>query len=220
MNGRKVTLEEIRKIKLLRSQGHSIIEIGNELKRPKTTIFRYIQDVKVLPEFLKNWAGKRGGSKKRQLLKEKKSLEEARELISELSYREKFILLSALYWGEGSKKSFGLSNTDPNLIRVFIACLKDVFKIDKTRLRVSIRIYEDLNKEKCLDFWSGITGIQKENFVNVNILAGKKKGKLEYGMCRVRVLKGGDFLKKIVGVNKVITDLIVPIAQLDRAPHS
>ena len=220
MNGRKVSLDEVRIIKLLRSQGYSIIEISKELKRPKTTIFRHIKNVKILPEFLKNWAGKRGGSKKRQLLKEKKSLEEAKELIQELSYKEKFILLSALYWGEGSKRDFGLSNTDPNLIRVFISCLKDVFKIDETKLRVSIRIYQDLDKNKCLDFWSKVTGIKKENFVNVNILAGKKKGKLEYGMCRIRVTKGGDFLKKIVSINRVVTDLIVPIAQLDRAPHS
>lgn len=220
MNGKRVSPKEVSKIKLLRSQGYSIIEIGNELKRPKTTIFRYIQDVEILPEFLKNWVGKRGGSRKRKRLKEIKSLEKAKDLIHELSYREKFILLSALYWGEGSKKDFGLSNTDPNLIRVFITCLRDVFKIDKTKLRVSIRIYEDLDKEKCLDFWSKITGVRKENFVNVNILAGKKKGKLEYGMCRVRVVRGGDFLKSIVSINKVITDLIVPIAQLDRAPHS
>ena len=220
MNGRKVNPEEISKIKLLRSQGYSIIEISNELKRPKTTIFRYIQDVKILPEFLKNWAGKRGGSRKRKALKEAKSLKEAKELVRDLSYREKFILLSALYWGEGSKKSFGLSNTDPNLIRVFLNCLKEVFGIDATKLRVSIRIYEDLDKEKCLDFWSRVTGVRKNNFVSVNILEGKKRGKLEYGMCRVRVLKGGDFLKKIVSVNKVITDLIVPIAQLDRASHS
>jgi hypothetical protein len=108
--------------------------------------------------------------KKRKLLKEIKSLNEAKNLIRELSYREKLILLSALYWGEGSKGDFGLSNTDPNLIRVFISCLKDVFNINKARLRVSIRIYEDLDKEKCLDFWSKVTGIKKEDFINVNIL--------------------------------------------------
>ena len=220
MNGRKVTLGEINKIKLLRSQGYSIIEIGNKLKRPKTTIFRYVQGVKILPKFFKNWAGKREGSRKRKVLKELEFLKEAKSLIRELSYREKFVFLSALYWGEGSKKDFGLSNTDPNLIKVFICCLKDVFKIDKSKLRVSIRIYEDLDINKCLNFWSKITGIRKEDFVNVNILAGKKKGKLDHGMCRVRIIKGGDLLKKIKSINKVITDLIVPIAQLDRASHS
>lgn len=213
-------MDEINKIKSLRSQGYSIIEIGKELKRPKTTIFRHMQGVKILPKFLINWAGKRGGSKKRKKLKEIKFFAEAKRLIQELSYKEKIILLSALYWGEGSKRDFGLSNTDPNLIRVFIGCLKDVFKIDKSELRVSIRAYEDLDKNKCLNFWSKVTGVKKEDFVNVNILAGRKKGKLEYGMCRVRVTKGGDFLKKIKSINKVVANLIVPIAQMDRASHS
>ena len=98
--------DEIREIKLLRSQGYSIIEISNKLNRPKTTIFRYIKGIEILPEFLKNWAGKRGGSKKRKVLKESESLREARSLIPDLTYREKLILLSALYWGEGSKGDF------------------------------------------------------------------------------------------------------------------
>jgi hypothetical protein len=210
MNGKKVGLNEIREIKTLRSHGYSIIEIGKKLNRPKTTIFRHVQDIEVLPEYLRNWAGKRGGSKKRKALKEAESLKEARKLIKELSYKEKFILLSALYWGEGSKKSFGLSNTDPNLIKVFLKCLKDLFEVNTEKLRVSIRIYEDLNRQKCLDFWSKVTGVQRDNFVSVNILKGKKRGKLEYGMCRIRVTKGGDFLKKIIGLNKVIVDLLSP----------
>ena len=213
-------LDEIQEIKSLRSRGYSIIEIGDKLKRSNTTIFRYIQGVKILPEFFKNWAGKRGGSKKRKTIKEIRSLEEAKKLIKVLSYKEKLILLSALYWGEGSKKDFGLSNTDPNLIRTFVNCLKDVFKIEDTRLRISIRIYQDLDREKCLEFWSKVTGVRKDNFVSINVLEGKKKGKLEYGMCRVRVLKGGDLLKKIVSINKVVANLIVPIAQMDRASHS
>lgn len=208
MNGKKVSLNEIREIKLLRSQGYSIIEIGNKLKRPKTTIFRYVQGVEILPKFLKNWAGKRGGSKKRKALKEASSLKEAGRLIEDLSHKEKFILLSALYWGEGSKKSFGLSNTDPNLIRVFLKCLKDIFGIDGSRLRISIRIYDDLDRRKCLDFWSRVTGVKRDKFISVNVLKGKKKGKLEYGMCRIRVTKGGDYLKKIFSVNKIVTNLM------------
>jgi hypothetical protein len=210
MNGKKVSLSEEKEIKELRSHGYSIIEIGKKLNRPKTTVFRYIQGIGVLPEYFKNWAGKRGGSKKRKALKEAESLKEAQKLIQELSYKEKFILLSALYWGEGSKKSFGLSNTDPNLIRVFLKCLKDLFEVNATSLRVSIRIYEDLDRQKCLNFWSKVTGVQKKSFVSVNILKGKKKGKLKYGMCRIRVKKGGDFLKRIIGINKVVADLMSP----------
>lgn len=196
--------EKIDKIKLLRSQGFSLPEISNQVKVPKTTVFRYIQGVNMLPEFLSTWRGKRGGSIKRKLQKEQKALEEGKKLVGQLSSKEKLLFISALYWAEGSKKDFGLSNTDPALIKVFIEGLKDIFGLKQNELKVSVRIYEDLDREKCLAFWSNITGIPKENFINVNVLPGKKKGKLEYGMCRIRVTKGGDLLKKIIGINKAV----------------
>lgn len=206
----KVTnLDIIKKIKHLRSQGYSLPEISNETKVPKTTIFRYIQGVEILPEFKSIWAGKRGGSKKLKLRRENEAYQEAINLFKELSVKEKLLFLSAIYWGEGSKKSFGLSNTDPKLIGVFVNVLREIFGITEDRFRVSIRIYEDLDKEKCLNFWSSIVRIPKEKFINVDILKGKKKGKLEHGMCRVRILKGGDILKKIMGVNRVITEMFM-----------
>ncbi|MDP3987625.1 MAG: hypothetical protein Q8P80_00575 [Candidatus Levybacteria bacterium] len=205
---RKTDLETIKKIKFLRSQGYSLPEISKETSVPKTTIFRHIQNVEILPEFKDQWFGKRGGSKKRKLKREEEAYKEAIDLIKELSNKEKLLFLSAIYWGEGSKNEFGLSNTDPKLINVFINSLRDVFGVKNDRFRVSIRIYEDLDKNKCLDFWSKVVNIQKEKFVNVNVLKGKKKGKLEYGMCRIRILKGGDIFKKIMGVNRVITEML------------
>lgn len=208
MKGKKPSKEVIEKMKLLRSQGKSLPEISQAVTVPKTTIFRYIQGVEIQPEFLSDWVEKRGGSKQKKKLQEKKAFEEGKKLVGELSYKEKMIFLTALYWAEGSKRDFSLSNTDPDLIRFFVQGLREVFFITDERLRVSVRIYEDLDREKCLSFWSDIIGIPKEKFVNVNILAGKKKGKLAYGMCRVRVTKGGELLKKIVGVNKAIVSTL------------
>lgn len=213
MRGKIVTPEDRERIIVLRKRGFSLPEISATLNIPKTTVLRYIKGVEILPEFLANWAGKRGGSKKRKLVKEKKAFEQAEALLKELSYREKLLFICALYWGEGTKGGFGLSNTDSNLIKIFMQGLIEVFDISKERFRISVRIYEDLNKEKCLDFWSTVVGIPKEKFVSINILQGKKKGKLEYGMCRIRITKGGDILKKIVAVNKVVTNIFVPIAQ-------
>ncbi len=155
---------------------------------------------------------KRGGSKKRKELKVQQSLLEANNTISDLSFKEKMIFISALYWGEGSKGDFGLSNTDPALIKVFVSGLRNVFHIPDDRLRISIRIYEDLDRDECLQFWSEIVNIPKENFVNVNILPGKKMGKLKYGMCRVRVAKGEELLKKMKALYEVVASRFVPIA--------
>lgn len=108
--------------------------------------------------------------------------------------------MSALYWGEGNKKDFNLINSDPDLIKVFVKGLKDLFGIPANKLKISIRIYEDLDKIKCLNFWSGITKVPVHKFVSVNVLKGKKKGKLNNGMCRVRVEKGGNLLKYMLAI--------------------
>lgn len=204
---KRLTKDEIGKIKQLRSRGYSLPEISRELSIAKTTVFVYLKDVEILPEFKAQWLGKRGGSKKRQLAKEAQALKYVKEQIKNVSYKEKLLFISALYWAEGSKKDCGLSNTDPNLIKVYINGLREVFKIEDDRFRISIRIYEDLNKDKCLNFWSNVVNIPKEKFVNVNVLKGKKFGKLKYGMCRIRVSKGGDILKRLIAVNKVISEL-------------
>lgn len=197
-------IKKIKKIKFLRRRGYSLPEISAELGIAKTTAFRYVQNVKVRPEYGDILKIKRGGSRKRKEIKEQNALEEAREFAN-LSDREKILFISALYWGEGSKGDFGLTNTDHNLIKVFVSGLK-LLGITEDRLGVSVRIYEDLDKEECLRFWAEIVGIPKEKFVSVNVLKGKKLGKLTYGMCRVRVRKGGDLLKKLKGINKVVAE--------------
>lgn len=212
MNKKRLNSTTIQKIRYLRSQGYSLPEISEKLSIPKTTAFRYIQGIEILPQFLAEWSIKRGGSRKRKLLKETEAFEAGKKLVKKLSYKEKLLFLSALYWAEGSKGHFGLSNTDPGLIRVFINGLREVLKVKDEELRINIRLYEDLNIERSLSFWSQVVRIPKERFGRVNILQGKKKGKLEHGMCRVRVLKGGDLLKRVSGINKAVIEKFVPIA--------
>lgn len=212
MGVKKTSIEKIKEINYLRQRGFSLPEISKTVNVSKSTVFRYIQGIEVLPQYLSEWAGKRGGSKKRKRLKEENAYQEGQRWLGSLTDREKLFLLIALYWSEGTKKDFSLSNTDPDLIKIFVIILRTVLGISQKDIRASVRIYEDLDKEKCLAFWSSVTGIPKEDFVNVNVLPGKKKGKLEYGMCRVRVLKGGDLLKKIFGIKRAIIDNMAPIA--------
>lgn len=201
---RKINLTIEEKIKFLRSHGYSVPEISREVSVSKTSVLRYIKGIEILPEYLSEWTGKRGGSRKIKLLKLEQALNKAEAIVGGLTSKEELLILSALYWAEGNKKDFILTNTDPDLIRVFVSCLRNVLKLSDERIRISLRLYEDLNKEKSLNFWSKVVGIPKEKFLSVNILPGKKKGKLEYGMCRVRVVKGGDLLKEVMSTYKAI----------------
>lgn len=202
MGKARLGTDTVDKIRYLRTQGKSLPEISNALSISRTSVFRHISGVEILPEFLSEWAGKRGGSRQKKLKLEQKAFEEGKKVVKNLSLNEKRLFLSALYWAEGSKKDFGLSNTDPELIKVFVSGLREVFCVTEDRLRVSIRIYEDLDKDECLNFWSEVVKIPKERFLKVDVLHGKKVGKLKYGMCRVRVARGADLLRTIVGINK------------------
>lgn len=154
---------------------------------------------------------RRGGSRLRRIEKEERALAEARKTIRDLSLREKLLVLTSLYWAEGSKKDLSFSNSDPDLVRIFSRLLLEMFGVKEDRLKISIRLYEDLDKSKSLIFWSNLLNIPVSKF-GVNVLPGRKVGKLKYGMCRIRLLRGGDILKKIFGVKKAVSEQFAPIA--------
>jgi len=204
---KRISREIIDSIRKLRRRGLSLNEIRKLHPIGYGSVFRYIRGVEMLPQYRKTWLGKRGGSRKRKERLEAEAYEEAKRSIPGLTEKEKQIMLAALYWGEGTKADFSITNSDPEMVRVFAKGLREVFRIPASRLRVSIRIYEDLDKDKCLDFWSKIIGIQPDQFVSVIILRGKKAGKLSYGICRVRILKGGNVLKYFVALKKRVIEL-------------
>jgi len=204
---KRLTPKVISTIRSLRRKGLSLNEIKQKVLVGYGTIARYIKGVEIQPKYKRTWFGKRGGSRKRKRLAEIEASVKARKFITSLSYKERAIFLSALYWAEGNKRDFGFTNTDPEMIRIFVWGLQEIFSVPKDQIRVSIRTYEDLDKEKCLNFWSKVVGIPKDRFINVNILKGKKQGKLRYGMCRIRVTKGANMLKYITAIRKRIGTL-------------
>ena len=203
---KRLTPETIKKIHKLRRKGLSLNEIKAEIPVGYGTVFRYIQGVQILPKYRKWWFGKRGGSIKRKIIAENEAQKKASTVIRNLSNKEKLILLASIYWAEGTKKDFDLSNTDPEMIKVFVYGLEKILGIPKSSLRISIRTYEDLDKQKCLAYWSKIVGVSPENFVNVDVLKGKKNGKLSYGMCRIRIRKGGNMLKYMAALKRRIIE--------------
>jgi len=170
------------------------------------TAFRYVREVEVALEYRKNWLGKRGGSIKRKRIAEEKAQLRARRVIGSLTDKERLIFATALYWGEGNKKDFILTNSDPRLVKVFVTGIRRIFSLPKDRLKAGIRIFEDMDHDRCLEFWSGVVGIPVEDFVSTEVLKGKKKGKLPYGMCRIRVSKGGEMLKYFQALSEAVSE--------------
>src|SRR3989338_11675062 len=190
MSKARLSQEEVEKIINLRKTGHTLNEIKTLTKKSNGTVFKYMQNVSVLPEYQQIWKIKRGGSKARS----EKAWDEARvkasSIIRDIGFKEKMLILSCLYWGEGNKRELNIINSDPLIIKTVIICLEDL-GVKQEDLKISIRIFEDISKKKAVNFLTSILGLPAGFIKSINVIHSNKPGKLQYGMCRLRVKKGG-----------------------------
>ncbi len=210
MRGVRTDLDIIRKIKYLRKNGNSVLEISQQVSRSKSIVSKYIQGVSIPLKYQSVLDAKQGGSKIRSLKAWDQSNKDALEIIGMLSRRDRILILAALYWGEGTKSELNIINSDPLLLRVFILCLSEI-GVDSRDIKVTLRIFQDISKEQAIDYWSKVLVLPKGQILNVNVLEGKKKGKLKYGMCRIRIAKGSKYFKLIMSLIKGIkTSFLLP----------
>ncbi len=220
MRGRKVTDADRQQIIELRKTGHSLPEIIRIARRGNSTVFPIVRSVVVKEPYLSILKAKQGGSKERARKMWAVAAADAAKKVGKLSARDKLLILSALYWGEGNKTELNLINGDPALIHVVIACLKSL-GVKQKDLRISARIFSDMNRDEVLRFWSGITAVPVSEFRTIEIIHGKEKGKLKYGMCRVRVQKAQTFFKSIMSMIECIkSELNCPRSTMDSAAAS
>jgi hypothetical protein len=114
-----------------------------------------------------------------------------------------------LYWGEGNKKnsnSVRLGNTDPELIKEFIAFLIKIFSINRTDLKFGLQIFTDIDPEVALDFWVKKLNIDRGQInrpiVTKSGSVGTYREKSQYGVLTVMYH------------NKKLRDLLVSLLPL------
>ncbi|MDD2657467.1 MAG: hypothetical protein PHD04_02270 [Candidatus Pacebacteria bacterium] len=173
----------------LRKQGKSIPEISRETGTPITTVQRHIKGIQVPLEFQTILREKQGGSKDRAKGLRANINVKVEKLLGKISQRDYLFLLIGLYWGEGTKKDFTIINSDPLLLQTFIYCLRTL-GITDDRLSLSLRVHAEISISKARAFWAQTTGLSEQLIERIEVIEGKKKGKLPHGMCRVRVKSG------------------------------
>jgi hypothetical protein len=213
----------------LRLQGKTYTDIQKELAPiSKATLSLWLKDV-VLPQkakkalFLrtkeKSLAGISKWSKMQTVIAQRNAEDIKNNAIRDvenISNRELIILAAALYWAEGYKrprKSHGreiigheisLTNSDPKLALAFLKCMTDICKIDISRMRVNIRIFEHMNEGATIEYWSAQLGIPKNNFTKTYVgLSRSSMGKrpfnrLPYGVIQIRI-NSTDLFYKVMG---------------------
>ncbi len=97
-----------------------------------------------------------------------------------------------LFWGEGNKvnkNSVRLGNTDPDLIKLFLQFLTEMYQIDTLKLSFGIQIFSDVSKAESRKFWQKKLQFPGTSFRKVIITKSNKKGsyrhKNQYGVLTV-----------------------------------
>lgn len=194
-------IKEKNEARRLRKSIMSLGDIAKKLNVAKSSVSSWTRDIE-LTEEQHNKIWKRGHLRQnadfmseRARDKRRKSQEEGKKKAKE----KNSLHLSGcmLYWAEGwksnNKSVISFSNSDPNMIRVFMSFLEKEMNIDKNDLKLVVNCYlgNGLTQEKIEEYWLNLTGASKENLrkTQVNRLPssskGYKKNKLKYGTCHL-----------------------------------
>jgi len=198
----RLTENEIQTIISLRKRGYTLSEIRNIIPKGKSTISKYIQNIIPHKRYQTILALKQNGSRTKQqaAVDWGKASDIITNKLGNLSERDFILMAGMLYWGEGNKKhELNLINSDPHLIRIFIKGLV-ALGVPVDRIKISLRLYGDLKEEKAIKYWIKILSLKRSNLVSINYLHGKKGGKLPFGMCRLRVQRGGLHFKQLISI--------------------
>ncbi len=199
----------ISNLKKRRRDGQSIQDLMKEFSMPKTTIWHHIHDIKLSKEHAALIRKKQGGSKIRSQNDWVRAEQHARELLRGKS-KYPCSLVAMLYWAEGSQGQFTFTNTNGQMIYLFLDTLKKYFDIEEARIKITVRIFSNLNlsENECVRYWVKSTGLPKNNF-KVYLDDGGAKGKAEHGICRITIQKSGYLHKVIKSLIKIIPHEII-----------
>ncbi len=225
--------EEARRLR--KEDGMSMNEIVKTLKVSKSSVSLWVRDVELTDEQIKildakmieNRFGKRGNGYKKMLLVTERSRklhkdirrgyqEEGRKLFNKCKNNPDFIAGIMLYWAEGSKSrcSVKFSNSDMDMMIIFVRFLRKYFKINNNKLAFAIQYYtgNGISQDDVENFWMNHLGLNYSNkrkcYIDYRPVKnmGKKVGKCPYGICRI-VYNDVEIMQKIYGAIKEFSNI-------------
>jgi hypothetical protein len=176
----KEVMQQVRKH---RENGASIKALAKEFGISYPTIRKWVYDIQSESTPFKN-----------ARIKDQQRKERFKPLVDAFSLDSKSakLLVSLLYWCEGSKppvtQSLQFANSDPRLVRTFIALLRYGFSIEESRVRAHLQIHETQDYAELLRFWSTLLSIPPSQFHKPTITKPQQKMKRRdyLGTCTIR----------------------------------
>jgi hypothetical protein len=122
---------------------------------------------------------------------------QGRARIGAISKRDLLIIGAALYWGEGTKSEAGraynpvaFSNSDPEMVRVFLRFLREILVVPDDRIGGGINIYANIDEQEARTFWSKCTDLPPDRFYISYQVSRAGKGirkTLPFGTISIRI---------------------------------
>jgi transcriptional regulator with XRE-family HTH domain len=201
----------------LRLQGWTYDRIEIELGCSKSSVSLWVRDLPK-PERKRSRAeaaaiARRGWEAKQRVRDEerRRTKEDARRAVGDLTPRELFLVGVGLYWAEGTKdkpydrrESVTFVNSDPDMIKVFLAWL-DLMGVERERLRFSVMIHENADVAGAERYWADLVRADRRAFNKTTLKRHNPKtirknvGESYRGCLCVKVLKGADLYRRIEG---------------------
>lgn len=212
----------------LRKKGSTYAEILSVIPVAKSTLSLWLREVGLAKKQkqriteIKIAAAKRGGEakKKQRIDRYDQIVESVKNDVQYLSQRELFLIGVALYWAEGAKEKeyrpgsgFQFGNMDPGMIKLMIAWLLRVCKIEKSVLVFELYLHKDhMQRVKAVQsYWSKVLDVPVGYLSRIymkrvkNASTNRKNiGEGYYGLLRIRVPQSSELVRKIHGWSQSI----------------
>jgi len=200
------SLEKIKKLKKCRKMGYSIPQLMRKFSVPKSTVWYHVHNIKVPKKHRVAIRKRQGGGKAKNERNWKKANKEARDRMKTINKKDTMIVaLTALYWGEGTKRgAFVFTNTDEDIIKVFLKCLREGFGVKDEDITAMVRIGSNMDPRYSSDYWQKTTRLPPENII-LNRNKKQNKSRFKYGICRIRLKRGSYMLKLAKTLTKELT---------------
>ncbi len=192
----------------LRKEGKSYNEIHKSLNVPKSTLsgwfrdLRFSEDIKIrlIDETKRKWAQNITDFNKRRA---KVILEEAQRMQDEeakkvprVSKKELWLLGTALYWAEGSKRErwqARFTNSDPEMIKFIMRYFREICGVEEDKFKLTLQIHPNVSEEAAKRYWSDVTNLSPTQFYKtldaVSKTSKHKRGpkRLPYGTLKISI---------------------------------
>ncbi len=197
----------------LRMRGNSYSQISKKLNIPKSTLSYWLKSIK-LSKNAKNKIQERVNKtsikalikrNKQQTVLAKKRAEEVRSYASKevktLARNKLFITGVSLYWAEGYKKgakgskwkSVDFANSDAAMIEIMMEFFREICGVENQNIKLQLISHSNVDVEKAVSFWSGITKIPRNQFTKTCCSTSKsskskrKNDSLPNGTLHIRI---------------------------------